>query len=1244
MSSPVQATHQQLPEMGIRSLRVDHMRKVFPHSNPSQNHTLKELCALIIQRYNANKTQAEKDKGQGDNPPKKSKPFFQEIKISSPELSPQKLNGFTPEMYSCIIKVENAFSSFVKNLGGTVQSPEETHTPPPTSCDISYIVFLHRTTAGMEEVLALTLGHRGFQPTLEFTDYEFPQKIALRLLDPKHKSKQGTKQLVGEVLVATELLRDRKVFDPNEIQKIYQIIQGPLRDNSSVFSLKSFMKNKEVKHCSMEVSDGVVKLHRRFSLSELAELVDHFAKIGSGGKTYLSLKTRVEEEDQDEDFSFLKYYSRVTADMAKQLNQELLQSVAKALSGQGDESFDVCPPHIQDYYASMSFRIRFYPHRSSMRVNQWEHQKISFEQLKVKLKSLLYGCNTPSEYSVCLQNVHFDFLKGGQWVSSPLFDSLAGQIRIAIADERVCNYFKLGKNWYQISQELMQLVDVYFRRCVQDFLLEEDEEGYLPHPWEPAILELTLDKMRRALEKTPEDVAKFLSRKVAFVKKDGIVCCQVLAGEIMQNPLFARYHQDLTNLLKKACISLNEVEKIVGVGKSKQVWEELLKERRIGEELEIEVKKNKKKVKTTIVRIFNPLCSGKWQKHSEQLMRWSHAMRWSMKEEFYNESYLFNVKNVEGNFSPFSPTGSGWLVGDRICPDGIELFDVLYYTPKTIYLYHVKESFGQKTRDACSQIVNSFREIDDALKSDGSKPTILDRFYEKATKNVTQKDDHKEYRKLVRQQLMHYTKAHFKALFSNRKIVFVYAFVDNREEFHKLSKAQIGSSSLTVKDFTTEKTKKVADRIFNELKRCNYLTSEGKRSTRCAELYRMENLELQDPSLDSHQKFIWEKLVGDTSHFMSMIGRMELIYAAAQITGRNFGFRICQIQRPEQLWASHPSKDFMQSQALGTFYTRNNHAKSTTTSNQWDGMAADLVTYYDPWSKVTNVYRRQETVADGSCAFHALLGNEESGIVRVVSPDDEREKFVEALDDHLALDKTRFDDDTLQDLFENNMQDMVREAERKTIDANIDTRAATQAYKLFYPDDTPIPCFQTFLERKIFDDECKIAQEILQNPAVTEKCRLVEKLSQDDDDKLKETFEKIKQDQILLVQKIRKHQSSLQKLATESPTYRWLGDLINRFVQCTDRRDQEITTITSNPDSMARFFASLKKPDYWLSDDELQMLAHVHKLRVEIIREDGSGDCACNNYFSLKGPDQDQRRKVIIHASTTHYSRCKSLS
>ncbi|KLT63927.1 DUF6119 family protein [Pedobacter sp. BMA] len=63
---------------------------------------------------------------------------------------------------------------------------------------------------------------------------------------------------------------------------------------------------------------------------------------------------------------------------------------------------------------------------------------------------------------------------------------------------------------------------------------------------------------------------------------------------------------------------------------------------------------------------------------------------------------------------------SGYIVGDELITDGVEVFDILHYTAKEFYLIHVKHGFTARVRELTNQILISARRVSEA-KSSGNK-------------------------------------------------------------------------------------------------------------------------------------------------------------------------------------------------------------------------------------------------------------------------------------------------------------------------------------------------------------------------------------------------------------------------------------------------------------------------------------------------------------------------------------------
>lgn len=119
-----------------------------------------------------------------------------------------------------------------------------------------------------------------------------------------------------------------------------------------------------------------------------------------------------------------------------------------------------------------------------------------------------------------------------------------------------------------------------------------------------------------------------------------------------------------------------------------------------------------------------------------------------LSEGDYNNSYIEaeNKINLE------------YIVGDGVLARGIEFFDIMRVTEKELYLYHVKDGFGQTTRDDCSQIRNGAYDIKHSLQD----------LYEEL--------EGEENRETQRKNLRRVTPEGFKGWFQTKRITYVYAF------------------------------------------------------------------------------------------------------------------------------------------------------------------------------------------------------------------------------------------------------------------------------------------------------------------------------------------------------------------------------------------------------------------------------------------------------------------------------------
>ncbi|XP_048239147.1 uncharacterized protein LOC124145912 [Haliotis rufescens] len=181
-------------------------------------------------------------------------------------------------------------------------------------------------------------------------------------------------------------------------------------------------------------------------------------------------------------------------------------------------------------------------------------------------------------------------------------------------------------------------------------------------------------------------------------------------------------------------------------------------------------------------------------------------------EEHYNEGYILYDQLL-------TDYTSGYLLGDRIFIFGqnIELYDILFYTPQKTYLIHVKEGFGNTTRDVCSQIRNSAEVVFKHLISNNSFD-ILKKYWS----SVTGYKGTEKYRQVVRDRYLEMEKEKFIQLFNREEIVYVLAYRDTKK-----TPSTMVPFVPYPKERLTHEFRGKTDEVVEELLRCKYLRRDG---------------------------------------------------------------------------------------------------------------------------------------------------------------------------------------------------------------------------------------------------------------------------------------------------------------------------------------------------------------------------------------------------------------------------------
>ncbi|QVL57980.1 MAG: hypothetical protein KFB93_02555 [Simkaniaceae bacterium] len=249
----------------------------------------------------------------------------------------------------------------------------------------------------------------------------------------------------------------------------------------------------------------------------------------------------------------------------------------------------------------------------------------------------------------------------------------------------------------------------------------------------------------------------------------------------------------------------------------------------------------------------------------------------------------------EEQYSRLYLSDPNYLVFDQIFPgerEKVELFDLLYLGEDgKLYLYAIKEGFNNSTGIACTQIRVAMRNIQAALLSKDKK--LLYNLYEKGVKTAATSD----FRVQLKKRLQSMTPDEFVGLFIDRKIIFVYAFLDTNDTDRRLENELGLLQAVTTQELKEAKIKG-AQKVLKALEKAGYLDKTAKLTDKF----------LRDKKKDFEGVMnvpgLHEVLMRRVSLFDSMIAKLEIIKLFDDFKGTNFELQIQQLDRPGEV-ATH---------------------------------------------------------------------------------------------------------------------------------------------------------------------------------------------------------------------------------------------------------------------------------------------------------------------------------------------------
>ncbi len=742
-----------------------------------------------------------------------------------------------------------------------------------------YLLFYYRGTP-QREIMALSSGN-AYKAVRACINYQFPLTVA-KMLNPERILEVSRRCLVGPNVKETLLNPSGHEFiKTSSMYYLIESLRGEIDDTSSLMKLCVLfpeLKQSIPPKTSINIGAGLVRIVRRIPLNNYALILNLFSKAVRGQDTFT---TRNYREQLDPRFEFL-HFLQPAPSAADGLDRILIKHIFEAHQNHQPYSCSLRHRFLDEFLFTTAAGIKIGKAKSRYSLlceaaPTLEHVMCFIEENNPEaLKSL----ETLLEI---FKNGKLRYKKRDDtWEDDILIKFLEGEVRTTKG-----TYFKVRGMWYRLSADHHALLQDDFKAMLKKSLISP-EVKLLPNPWlgNKRRGKITENSVKKKFQ-FPNGIRKWMKAlktvEVSYVNKNNEVKQSELVGEILKNKIVSKHKISIEKevLRKNKLPPKEQLEEKFG-NDLDEILAELKRSRLVLNDKQFVTNPFPYPLKT--MPAFEKIYPELVKFLTEQLALSQDCED----EETYNRSYLFDKEN---NGIPFG-SNEGYLVFDQICPRGIEPCDVAKYTEDTVYLCHVKETLGQPTRDACSQAINAAKEFRSALSSHQAESYIEELW------NEGSNSGQEGFRALVKQQLISLGKEKFFDIFFSRKLVFVYAFLEN--ESQSLYKEANTASRITpniFNDIAGLSDLNNQTRLIEHLKTKGYLDKFGRLTGR---FYETNQGKFKLEEFSERKDQVYSTLCSFKSTSKSTLAKLELIRLANELQGLGFEFKICPIKKGEE--------------------------------------------------------------------------------------------------------------------------------------------------------------------------------------------------------------------------------------------------------------------------------------------------------------------------------------------------------
>ncbi len=385
--------------------------------------------------------------------------YINESSIEITQLNMEKQSGFKIMIYT---QKYGGSSRLLKKYG----IPFDQYT-----CNV--VIFHYNSDC----LFAVTKGS-GWRLIQRYVDYDFPQKVAARILSVKGRISFTDRQLIGKARSINKILKSDEPTDPFAIPSLCTTFTARLRPNASILKLECFKKNKKtLADVNVEIGFGSVRFKKEFEVKDFFLILDHLNKIDKGEKTLTT-----GEEEEEESKAFYRYLHKVSPVEEDKLNTILVKTIRDGIQNEKMnyiQQFDFCHKYADSFSYGSNFTLEYNNHIVK-RFRNAPSLKIILTNLLIteKCKGLHEKNCSPEKFRKRLCNVKISFETDKEKFQSKLLDYIEGYV---FYDNHF--YWRVMNKWCCVSEDYLKLIQIKFVELLNKYLICPDELGLLDEPW-----------------------------------------------------------------------------------------------------------------------------------------------------------------------------------------------------------------------------------------------------------------------------------------------------------------------------------------------------------------------------------------------------------------------------------------------------------------------------------------------------------------------------------------------------------------------------------------------------------------------------------------------------------------------------------------------------------------------------------------------------------------------------------------